>query len=119
MAQGKKNLPVYTMADAVAIVADYTTAPTVVSTVDRFFLIMNFVGTLTGTPFIEASVDYDRDKNIAGTWYPISFTWTTLPGADQDYVIDFTESSIKALRCGATITGGAGTFTAKIFGKES
>lgn len=123
MAQGKKNLPVFKVADAVPILAPgtYTSLPTLTPTVDRFFLIMNFTGALTGTPFIEASVDYDPAKypNSPGTWYSIPFVWTTLAGAPQDYVIDFTESSIKALRCGAVITGGAGDYTATIFGKES
>jgi len=118
----KKNLPLFAMASAGDLSTNFTSKPTMISTVDRVMLVINVTGTPTGVLSVQASIDYapaTSSKPNTGTWFNMPLSLTALAGAAQDYVIDMAATSINALRLNYVSTSGAGNITANIFGKES
>lgn len=125
----KRILPVYPIATNGDLSANFTSAPTLVHTFDRFNLLINITGTPTGTLEIQASLDYRPPVSgsapfnaNSGTWYTLPFSATDLPpltGGPEDYMIDFTASGMVALRVNYVFTGGTGLMNASIAAKES
>ena len=125
MAQGKRTLKKYQIATSGDLSADFTSLPTFVQTFDRFNLLVNVAGVPTGSLEVQASIDYQPSNDggtpafNAGTWYTIPFTLNAIAGAPQDYMFDFTEHGLVAVRVHYTFTGGTGTINAFIAAKES
>lgn len=127
MSQGKRILKKYQIASSGDLSAPFTSEPTLVQTFDRFMLVVNVSGTPTGTLEIQTSIDFvpsvggdpTNPPQNPGTWYTIPFVITQPAGAPEDYIFDFTEQGLVAIRVNYGFTGGTGSMDAYIAAKES
>lgn len=125
MAQGKRVIPPYVLVQNADASANITTNPFSLELFDRATLHIMFVGTMSGTVTVQGSSTFiPPNKTLSpnvtpAVWYDIPLTLVNVPGADQDYVIDFTETGLPWIRINYVAIAGAGTMTVVITGKES
>lgn len=96
-----------------------TSEVTDVRYIDRLNLFLKASVAAIGTPFVQASADYENAQN-PGTWFTLPLVFNAADGSDDfEYFVDLQESSIRRIRVGFTGSAAAGTFTAVISGRES
>lgn len=120
MSSSKKVLNPYKLFDQQAVInGTITSSVTDVRYIDRINLFLKASLLAIGTPFVQASADYESAEN-PGTWFNLPLTFTAADGSDAfEYFIDLQVSAIRRIRVGFVGSAAAGTFTAVISGRES
>lgn len=124
MAQGKRSLKPFVLvnAQAVAGVSSFSSNGVSTELFDRATLEIFVPGTLTGTVIVEGSSTNSNQylsPALPVTWYTIPLSLNALSGVGDTYIVDFTETAIPWLRVTINSTGGAGTMSVVVTGKES